>query len=205
MRIIAGEHRGRRLLGPEDDATTRPITDRVKTSLFDRLDATGRIEGAIVADLFAGTGSLGLECLSRGASHVTFIERDRGAADRLRRNLEALRIGAEAAALLRHDALGAALIDDLTDRPPTLIFVDPPYRMMLERGEARRVVRQMERLATVAGETALLILRTERHAEAPRVAGWADAETHHYGSMDVHHYERASAGGVAGATGGGAG
>ncbi|MHC4996742.1 MAG: RsmD family RNA methyltransferase, partial [Planctomycetota bacterium] len=83
MRIIAGDHRGRRLLGPEGKNTTRPITDRVKVSLFDRLAAAGRIEGAVVLDLFSGTGSMGLECLSRGARHVTFVDRDRVALDRL--------------------------------------------------------------------------------------------------------------------------
>jgi len=70
MRIIAGEHRGRKLLPPEGDVT-RPITDRVKQSLFDIL--APRIEGARVYDCFAGTGSMGLECLSRGSSHATFF------------------------------------------------------------------------------------------------------------------------------------
>ena len=71
MRIIAGEFRGRKLLPPEGDVT-RPITDRVKQSLFDIL--APRIDGARVYDCFAGTGSMGLECLSRGAEHATFFE-----------------------------------------------------------------------------------------------------------------------------------
>ena len=70
MRIIAGEFRGRKLLGPETDVT-RPITDRVKQSLFDIL--TPYLPQARVYDCFAGTGSMGLECLSRGAKHVTFF------------------------------------------------------------------------------------------------------------------------------------
>jgi 16S rRNA (guanine966-N2)-methyltransferase len=82
MRIIAGEFRGRKLLAPESD-TTRPITDRAKQSLFDILSP--RIDGARVLDLFAGTGSMGLECLSRGASHATFFEADRSAVTRLRK------------------------------------------------------------------------------------------------------------------------
>ena len=76
MRVIAGEFRGRKLLAPEGEAT-RPITDRVKQSLFDIL--TPRLEGAIVWDLFAGTGSLGLESLSRGSSQALFFETDRSA------------------------------------------------------------------------------------------------------------------------------
>src|SRR5690348_5969140 len=88
MRIIAGEHRGRRLLAPEGDAT-RPITDRVKQSLFDIL--APRIAGATVYDCFAGTGSMGLECLSRGAERAIFFERDRSAVTRLRNNIAAIR------------------------------------------------------------------------------------------------------------------
>src|SRR5215213_3035850 len=77
VRIIAGEFRGRRLLPPESDAT-RPITDRVKQSLFDILAPV--VEDAVVYDCFAGTGSMGLECLSRGARHATFFEADPSAA-----------------------------------------------------------------------------------------------------------------------------
>ncbi len=88
MRIIAGEHRGRNLLAPEGDVT-RPITDRVKQSLFDILSP--RIEGSRVYDCFAGTGSMGLECLSRGASHATFFEADRSALIRLAKNIDAIR------------------------------------------------------------------------------------------------------------------
>src|SRR3954451_21285520 len=87
MRIIAGEFRGRKLLAPESD-TTRPITDRVKQSLFDIL--TPMIPDAVVYDCFAGTGSMGLESLSRGAARAIFFERDRSALQRLKRNIEAL-------------------------------------------------------------------------------------------------------------------
>src|SRR3954470_169426 len=90
MRIIAGEFRSRRLLAPASDAT-RPITDRVKQSLFDML--TPQIENARVYDCFAGTGSMGLECLSRGAAHAMFFEADRSAAALLRKNIASLRVG----------------------------------------------------------------------------------------------------------------
>ena len=90
MRIIAGEFRGRRLLPPEGD-TTRPITDRVKQSLFDIL--TPLMDGATVYDCFAGTGSMGLECLSRGATAATFFEADRSALKRLEKNIATLQVG----------------------------------------------------------------------------------------------------------------
>src|SRR5436309_2356542 len=87
MRIIAGEFRGRRLLPPEGEAT-RPVTDRVKQSLFDILAPL--IPEAVVYDCFAGTGSMGLECLSRGARLVAFFEADRSALARLKQNIAAL-------------------------------------------------------------------------------------------------------------------
>src|SRR5687767_15734087 len=89
MRIIAGEFRGRKLLPPAGDVT-RPITDRVKQSLFDIL--TPDLPDARVYDCFAGTGSMGLESLSRGAAHATFFEADRSAAALLRKNIAALQV-----------------------------------------------------------------------------------------------------------------
>src|SRR5277367_2360417 len=89
MRIIAGEFRGRKLLGPEGDQT-RPITDRVKQSVFDVL--TPRLPDAVVYDLFAGTGSMGLECLSRGCRFVTFFESDRSALKLLEKNISILAV-----------------------------------------------------------------------------------------------------------------
>src|SRR5580704_17668677 len=97
MRIVAGEWRGRSLLAPPG-ATTRPTADRVRQALFDMLmhaPWSGRtfIEGALVLDLFAGTGALGLEALSRGAARAVFVERDRPALAALRANIEACRAG----------------------------------------------------------------------------------------------------------------
>src|SRR5215213_7465513 len=89
MRIIAGEFRSRPILPPASDAT-RPITDRAKQSLFDILSP--HIDGVRVYDCFAGTGSMGLECLSRGALHATFFEADRSAAALLRKNVATLRV-----------------------------------------------------------------------------------------------------------------
>ena len=128
MRIIAGEFRGRKILPPEGEAT-RPITDRVKQSLFDILSP--RIEGARVYDLFAGTGSMGLESLSRGASHATFYESDRSALARLKKNIDELRIGDRA------EIVGGDLFKWFTTgearEGADLIFLDPPYRFLREQ------------------------------------------------------------------------
>ena len=189
MRIIAGEHRGRRLLGPVDANTTRPITDRVKTSLFDRLAAAGRLEDAVVLDLFSGTGSMGLECLSRGAQHVTFVERDRVARQRLEKNLEAIE-ARDRSTINGGDALSAVLLPALR-YPLNLLFIDPPYRMVEDDKQAEAVVRQMSRLAEAATPGARMMLRTPKYVSGPAVDGWAEAESRNYGSMNVHSYELA--------------
>ena len=131
MRIIAGKYRGRKLLPPEGDLT-RPITDRVKQSLFDILQP--RIEGSRVYDCFAGTGSMGLECLSRDATAVTFFEADRSALSRLQRNIEAIE-EKDRATIVRGDLFQwfdrqAALTDEARI---DLVFLDPPYRFLTER------------------------------------------------------------------------
>ncbi|HEV8291359.1 MAG TPA: 16S rRNA (guanine(966)-N(2))-methyltransferase RsmD [Tepidisphaeraceae bacterium] len=130
MRIIAGEFRGRKLLPPEGDAT-RPITDRVKQSLFDIL--APRIEGGRIYDLFAGTGSMGLECLSRGASQARFFEADRSALDRLKKNIAALKLES------RSQVIPGDLFKWFSANTPTecanLIFLDPPYRFLKEQPE----------------------------------------------------------------------
>src|SRR3954464_8077621 len=127
MRIIAGEFRGRKLLAPESD-TTRPITDRVKQSLFDIL--TPMIPDAIVYDCFAGTGSMGLESLSRGASRAVFFERDRSALQRLKQNIEALNI-APSSRVVSEDIFkwfrSAANKPDEASRAG-IVFLDPPYK-----------------------------------------------------------------------------
>jgi len=131
MRIIAGEFRGRKLLPPAGDVT-RPVTDRVKQSLFDILAPL--IAGARVYDCFAGTGSMGLECLSRGAAHVTFFEADRSALESLKGNVTALGVAARSTRVagdLFHwfdaGATPAAKAD--------LVFLDPPYRFLRERAD----------------------------------------------------------------------
>lgn len=133
MRIIAGQFRGRKLLPPEDTGVTRPITDRVKQSLFDIL--TPRIEGARIYDLFAGTGSMGLECLSRGAAHATFFEADRSALLRLKMNVGALgvagRVRVVAGDLFRWFEAPA-------DTRCDILFLDPPFRFLAERRGALR-------------------------------------------------------------------
>lgn len=121
MRIIAGTHRGRRIAAPKG-AHTRPTGDRVREALF---DLVGPVDGASVLDLYAGSGALGLEALSRGAARCLFAETDGAACRVIRRNLEHLDLAGgrvvqrDAAAVLRGEAAGGHRHD--------LVLLDPPY------------------------------------------------------------------------------
>jgi 16S rRNA (guanine966-N2)-methyltransferase len=124
LRIIAGQWRGRKLVAPEGD-TTRPTADRTRETLFSMLQSRlGSFEGLAVADLFAGSGALGLEALSRGSASCLFVEQDPAAVRAIRANLAALRAQAQAQGDVRASSvlsLGAAraALD--------LVFLDPPY------------------------------------------------------------------------------
>jgi len=122
MRIVAGEWRGRKLAAPKGDGT-RPTADRARETLFAMLTSRlGDFEGLQVADLFAGSGALGLEALSRGAAHCLFVENDRAALDVIRANIAAL--GAQGRT--RVEAGSATQLRAAT-RPMDLILADPPY------------------------------------------------------------------------------
>jgi 16S rRNA (guanine966-N2)-methyltransferase len=123
MRVIAGRLGGRRLRAPAGRGT-RPTSDRVREALFAMLDDVG---GARVLDLFAGTGALGIEALSRGAAHAVFVEHRPPAVRALSANLEALELGADVAEIRRADAIKA--LQSARERAETydLVFIDPPY------------------------------------------------------------------------------
>ena len=123
-RIIAGAHGGRRLAAPAG-AQTRPTSDRVREALFSALDAMTDLSGARFADLYAGSGAVGLEALSRGAAHTLLIESDARAARVIRDNIVALRAGA--AARLITGRVAAVLATPPEGGPYDVVFADPPY------------------------------------------------------------------------------
>ncbi|HTW93979.1 MAG TPA: 16S rRNA (guanine(966)-N(2))-methyltransferase RsmD [Tepidisphaeraceae bacterium] len=178
MRIISGEFRGRRLLSPLSDAT-RPITDRAKQSLFDSLSPA--TAGSRVYDCFAGTGSMGLECLSRGAQFVTFFEADPPALALLKKNVQTLALEARsqivAGDLFRwFDAAGGPGLK--TD----LIFLDPPYRYVAQRpDDLRRLARQ---LALHAAPDGILIFRHDVRNEL-ELPPFKEYQVRKYGKMAV--------------------
>ena len=125
MHIQAGQHKGRVLLSPPAGSVTRPITGLAKKSLFDTL--ADWMPEAVVVDLYCGTGSMGLEALSRGARRAAFAEMDRRVLDRLRRNIEAMGVG-DACTVWPGDATRrlTGRLDELGEKID-VAFVDPPY------------------------------------------------------------------------------
>ncbi|WP_285709225.1 16S rRNA (guanine(966)-N(2))-methyltransferase RsmD [Erythrobacter oryzae] len=144
MRIIAGEWRGRKLAAPKGDGT-RPTADRARETLFAMLTSRlGDFEGLQVADLFAGSGALGLEALSRGAESCLFVEQDRVAVDVIRANVAALGAGMRA----RVEA-GSVMALRAVAKPLDLILADPPYRS----GAGEVALDRLLRLGWIGPET----------------------------------------------------
>ncbi len=185
MRIIAGRHRGLTLaaVGKGDEgAHLRPTTDRVRESLFNLL-AGGRfgdpLAGARVLDLFAGTGALGLEALSRGAAHVTLVDDGRVAGKLIRDNIAKLRAVAET----------TLLTCDATRLPPakasaTLVFLDPPYG----KGLGARALAGAVAQGWIA-PGALIVW--EESAPQPAPEGFDPLDARRYGDTHVTLLERA--------------
>lgn len=165
MRIVSGTAGGRRLIVPEG-TTTRPTTDRVREATFNVLFSMNAIEDATFLDLFAGSGALGFEALSRGAAHVTFVERDRAALRALRANVEALRFE-DQCTVLATDAMrwlpNAGHFD--------VVLADPPYDF-----------EGWPELFAVA-DTDLIVVESNTVVELP--ADWESLRERSYGSTVV--------------------
>lgn len=144
MRIIAGEWRGRKLAAPKGDQT-RPTADRARETLFAMLTSRlGSFEGLQVADLFAGSGALGLEALSRGAAHCLFVEQDRAALEAIRANVAALGAG-----LRTRVEAGSVMALRAATKPLDLILADPPYHS----GAGEVALDRLLRLGWIGPET----------------------------------------------------
>ena len=187
MRIIAGEFRSRRLISPPESVPTRPITDRVKEAVFNLL--RGHFEGEAVVDGFAGSGSIGLEALSRGAAHCLFVEQNRACAKTLAANIETLGVK-DRSDLVIGDALSPALLVRIRRRPH-VIFFDPPYALAEDTEQWPRLDEQMVRLAAHMDPTGDFVLRTAWPLDGVALehAGLLGPETHDYTTMAVHLYQ----------------
>lgn len=155
MRVVGGSDRGRRLRAPRG-RRTRPTADRMRVALFDILGPA--VAGMRVLDLFAGTGAVGIEALSRGATRAVFVERDRDALRALRANLATLRLGREQARVVAGDAVAVLPVLEASEAPFDLIFLDPPYAGEL----AARALAALARSALVHPGTRVVVQHSGR-------------------------------------------
>jgi 16S rRNA (guanine966-N2)-methyltransferase len=177
VRIVAGSRKGHRIAAPSG-VVTRPTSDRVREAVF---SIVGSVEGAAVLDLFAGSGAMGLEALSRGAASCVFVERDRGAARVIQANLEKLRL--TGAVVVTGDAAAALREERDRGRRYELVLVDPPYD---EWG--LHEPRLAELLLPVLGEGALVVVETSARVQ-PGIP-LALVTTRRYGSARITVYSR---------------
>jgi 16S rRNA (guanine966-N2)-methyltransferase len=181
MRVIAGSAKGRRLFSVPGQST-RPITDRVKEALFNIL--AGPVLDARFLDLFAGTGSVGIEALSRGARHATFIECDRRAIATIRRNLNVTRL-AEHATVLQRDAFH--FIHDHAGDPFDIIYVAPPQYQVLWS----RTLRALQGSSLVVSGTLVVVQIYPKEFEPLDLAQFVLSDQRTYGSTLLCFYEAA--------------
>jgi len=171
MRIIAGSHRGHRIAAPKG-RDTRPTSDRVRESAFNLI---GPVDDALVLDLFAGSGALGLEALSRGAASAVLVESDREACRTINANLDKLKLHAT---VLCSDAVRAVASDR---RTYDLILCDPPYDY-----DANRLAPHLPRLLA---EDGVLVWESAGREPAPVIPGLRERTSRKYGSARLTLFE----------------
>ena len=170
MRVVAGEFRGRRLVSPSGRAV-RPTKDGVREAIFGMLQSMGALEGASVLDLFAGTGALGIEALSRGAATVAFVERDAAALRILRSNLDRLGLGEPRATVVPAEVMGFLERAGGQRLAADLVLCDPPY--------------SFARWPELLGRLPANLVVVESDTELPTVEGWMVRNTKRYGGTLV--------------------
>ncbi len=184
MRIIAGARRGMKLLIP-DTQETRPITDRVKESLFMVLQNYDLLAGARVADLFCGVGSLGLEALSRGAVSATFVEQSPEIADVLEKNIAKAAFESQSRVVRTNAFRVGAPLGPRGERYD-LVFVDPPYAVTQEVGPGSELDKLLHILENQVVPRGVVIVRTQRAKQPLDVYGAFHAvDRRDWGSMSV--------------------
>jgi len=179
MRVIAGTLRGRRLQAPPD-RTTRPTPDRVREALFSALESAlggpGALHGARVLDLFAGTGALGIEALSRGAVEAVFVEPDARALAALRANLAALGLDGRARVV---PGTAQRFLESREERRYQVVFLDPPFT----RVDVEACLLRLAEARLVAGGGLAVVEHPA--GEAPLGSGWDATFQRDYGSVGI--------------------
>ncbi len=181
MRIVSGRFKGRAIVAPPGQAT-RPTSDRARQALFDVIAHAAwapDLEGAKVIDLFAGSGALGFEALSRGAAYCLFVETDEAARGAIRENMDALSLFGETR-VHRRDAADLGVCHSSAGGPFDLAFLDPPYR----KGLGERAIAELAKGGWLK-PGALIVL--ERAADEPdlELAGFEVIDTRTWGAAQV--------------------
>ena len=182
LRVVAGSLRGRNLAGPP--AGVRPTSDRVRESIFGRL---GALEGATVLDLFAGTGALGIEALSRGADRLVALDRSLPSVKVIQRNFDELGVASQARVMRVDVRTGLRRLARDGERFE-LVFLDPPYA---EQGELRAVLEALV-ACDILGPAARVIVEGPKSHSLPGVPGLSLETTRQYGDTAVHWLSRDS-------------
>jgi 16S rRNA (guanine966-N2)-methyltransferase len=170
MRVVAGELRGRKISAPEGN-TTRPTTDMAREAIFNALTSLNVVVDAHVLDLFAGSGALGIEALSRGAKHCTFIERDRDALTSLQDNIKKLGLTDRTTVIRADAAIAAAKVANVN-----LVMADPPYEFVDWAGLLSKI------------SAPLLVAESNR--EITGIDGWESVRSKRYGRTHVTYLRR---------------
>ena len=177
MRVVAGSRKGHRIDAPKG-VVTRPTGDRVREAVF---SIVGSVEGARTIDLFAGSGALGIEALSRGAASCVFVERDRRAARVIQANLEKLRL--TGAVVVARDVVATLREERDRGRQYDLVLVDPPYDEWREHEHALA-----ELIPAVLANAALVVVETAERVEP--VLPLDLVTTRRYGSARITVFSR---------------
>ncbi|MBL0217852.1 MAG: 16S rRNA (guanine(966)-N(2))-methyltransferase RsmD [Myxococcales bacterium] len=178
MRIVGGSHGGRVLRAPPG-RDTRPTSEKVREALFNIL---GSVEGDHVLDLFAGSGGLGIEALSRGAAHVTFVDGGKAALTAVRENLRELGLGGRATVVAGDAVAQAARLVPTT--PWRIVFIDPPYASEL----ASRAVLALP-LAHLSPEAVIVIEHDRRNAPPDALGSLLRTDQRRYGDTMISFFE----------------
>jgi 16S rRNA (guanine966-N2)-methyltransferase len=174
MRIIGGTYRGKKLLSPQDDQT-RPTSDRVRENIFNILSHRFSFTNKRVLDLFSGTGALGIESLSRGASHATFVENHKPMVKILKENLAAF---STQTSLIQEDVLST--LNQKSATPFDVIFMDPPYGTVSFEDILEKILKN-----NWLSPLGIVVIEAEKKTILPEVSGFEIKETRMYGGTAV--------------------
>ena len=181
MRIVGGKYRHRNIIYPDDATHTRPTKDRVREAIF---SAVGDISNARVLDLYAGSGAMGIEALSRGASHCTFVDISPIAIKVIKENLANLKISDNEYEVIRNKDINALENLKHNGHKFDLIILDPPY----EEGQYELIIDQMNKDGLIS-DNAIIVLEANRYIKLENI-DYKKNKEYHYGEIMVFIYWR---------------